>query len=54
MGVNYFFHKRVSLGAQYVTVSLLDANDLISLDIVMMVNVNSVKITEIDYKIDTY
>lgn len=42
------------MGAQYVTVSLLDANDLISLDIVMMVNVNSVKITEIDYKIDAF
>lgn len=54
MGVNYFFTKRVSLGAQYVTPSLLDVSDLISLDIVTMVNVNSDKITEIDYKIDAF
>lgn len=46
MGVNYFFTKRVSLGAQYVTPSLLDVSDIISLDIVTMVNVNSNKITE--------
>ena len=46
--------KRVSLGSQYVTLSLLDVSDLISLDIVTIVNVNSDKITEIDYKIDTY
>lgn len=44
----------VSLGAQYVTPSLLDVSDLISLDIVTMVNVNSDKITEIDYKIDAF
>lgn len=54
MGVNYFFTKRVSLGAQYVTPSLLYVSDLISLDIVTMVNVNSDKITEIDYKIDAF
>lgn len=54
MGVNYFFTKRVSLGAQSVTLSLSDVSDLISLDIVTIVNVNSDKITEIDYKIDTY
>jgi hypothetical protein len=29
-------------------------NDLISLDIVTMVNVNSDKITEINYKIDAF
>ena len=46
--------KRVSLGSQYVTLSLLDVSDLISLDIVTMVNVNSDKITEIDYKIDAF
>ena len=46
--------KRVSLGSQYVTLSLLDVSDLISLDIVTMVNVNSDKITAIYYKIDTY
>lgn len=46
--------KRVSLGSQHVTLSLLDVSDLISLDIVTMVNVNSDKITAIDYKIDTY
>lgn len=46
--------KRVSLGPQYVTLSLLDVSDLISLDIVAMVNVNSDKITAIDYKIDAY
>lgn len=54
MGVNYFFTKRGSLGAQYVTPSLLDVSDLISLDIVTMVNVNSDKITEKNYKIDAF
>lgn len=54
MGVNYFFTKRVSLGAQSVTLSLLDASDLISLDIVTIVNVNSDKITAIDYEIYAY
>ncbi|KGT64576.1 hypothetical protein T643_A1451 [Klebsiella pneumoniae MRSN 1319] len=37
-----------------MTPSLLDVSDLISLDIVTMVNVNSDKITEIDYKIDAF
>ncbi|BAH65969.1 hypothetical protein KP1_p050 (plasmid) [Klebsiella pneumoniae subsp. pneumoniae NTUH-K2044] len=37
-----------------MTLSLSDVSDLISLDIVTIVNVNSDKITEIDYKIDTY
>ena len=37
-----------------MTLSLLDVSDLISLDIVTMVNVNSDKITEIDYKIDAF
>jgi hypothetical protein len=35
-----------------VTPSLLDVSDLISLDIVTMVNINSNKITEKNYKID--
>ena len=42
------------MGAQSVTLSLLDVSDLISLDIVTIVNVNSDKITEIDYKIDAF
>ena len=42
------------MGAQSVTLSLLDVSDLISLGIVTIVNVNSDKITAIDYKIDTY
>lgn len=54
MGVNYFFHEKGLSGAQYVTPSLLDVSDLISFDIVTMVNVNSDKITEIDYKIDSF
>lgn len=54
MGVNYFFHEKGLSGAQSVTLSLSDVSDLISLDIVTIVNVNSDKITEIDYKIDTY
>lgn len=37
-----------------MTPSLLDVSDLISLDIVTIVNVNSDKITEIDYKIDAF
>lgn len=37
-----------------MTLSRLDACDLISLDIVTMVNVNRDNITEIDYKIDAY
>nr|UMW89440.1 hypothetical protein [Klebsiella pneumoniae] len=37
-----------------MTLSLLDVSDLISLDIVTMANVNSDKITGIDYKIDAY
>nr|QGW58664.1 hypothetical protein pKpnB199_00183 [Klebsiella pneumoniae] len=37
-----------------MTPSLLDVSDLISLDIVTMVNVNSDKITKIDYKIDAF
>lgn len=37
-----------------MTPSLLDVSDLILLDIVTMVNVNSDKITEIDYKIDAF
>ena len=37
-----------------MTPSLLDASDLISLDIVTIVNVNSDKITEIDYKTDVF
>lgn len=53
-GSELLFHERVSLGAQSVTLSLSDVSDLISLDIVTIVNVNSDKITEIDYKIDTY
>lgn len=42
------------MGAQSVTLSLLDVSDLISLDIVTIVNVNSDKITAIDYKIYVY
>lgn len=44
----------VSLGEYSVTLSRLDLCDLISLDIVTMVNVNSDNISEIDYKIDAY
>lgn len=42
------------MGAQSVTLSLLDVSDLISFDIVTIVNVNSDKITAIDYKIYVY
>ncbi len=52
-GSELLFHEK-GLSAQYVTPSLLDVSDLISLDIVTMVNVNSDKITEIDYKIDAF
>lgn len=53
-GSELLFHEKGSLGAQYVTPSLLDVSDLISLDIVTMVNVNSDKITEKNYKIDAF
>ncbi len=53
-GGELLFHEKGLSGAQYVTPSLLDVSDLISLDIVTMVNVNSDKITEIDYKIDAF
>ncbi len=54
MGVNFFLTINGSRQThENVTLSHLDEYDLIPLVIVTMININSDKITSINYKIDT-